>query len=91
MKGHCGKANTVSWPPRLVYFFRPGIAADRAETGVRIGETSRKADAGPAADARENGDVLLAVVLVGDHVADDAGRSLELVELLAVVGSTAFR
>src|SRR6266540_3664034 len=30
----------------------------------------------PAADAREHRDVLLAVVLVGHHVADDAGRGL---------------
>src|SRR3954454_1762555 len=58
------------------------VAADRAETGGRIGEACRKADAGPAADAGEHGDVLLALVRVGHHVSDDAGGSLELVELL---------
>ena len=39
------------------------VAADGAETGVRIGEAGREADAGPAADAREDADVLLALVL----------------------------
>src|SRR5690606_16749320 len=50
---------------------------------VRIKQSGRQPDAGPAADARQNGDVLLAVMLVGGHVADDAGRRLELVEFLA--------
>src|SRR3954470_22847122 len=62
------------------------IAADRAETGARVGEAGREADAGPAADAREHGHVLLAAVAVSHHVSDDAGRSLELVELLAGLG-----
>ncbi len=63
-----------------------GVAADRAEAFCRLGEPCRKADAGPAADAGEHGDVLLAVMLVRGHIADDAGRSLELVELLAGLG-----
>src|SRR5215471_15439577 len=60
-----------------------GIAADGTQAVGRVGQTGREPDPGPSTDARENGDVLLAVVLVGRHVADDAGRGLELVELLA--------
>src|SRR4051794_24918414 len=62
------------------------VAADRAETGVGVGQAGREADAGPAADTRQHRNVLPAVVLVGRDVADDAGRSLELVELLAGLG-----
>src|ERR1700693_1766098 len=39
------------------------------------------ADAGPAADARKDPDVLLALVLIGEDVADDARRRLELEQL----------
>src|SRR6201989_318688 len=63
-----------------------GIAADRTEACLRIGETRGKADTRPTADARENGDVLPAALLIGHHVSDDAGRGLELVELLARLG-----
>src|SRR6476661_7720796 len=42
--------------------------------------------AGPTADTRQDRDVLLAAVLVSRHVADDAGGSLELVELLTGLG-----
>src|SRR5262245_65635977 len=62
------------------------VAADGAQAGGRIRETGRQTDTGPAADARKDRDVLLAVILVGRDVADDAGRSLELVELLAGLG-----
>src|SRR4051812_14092935 len=48
-------------------------------------ESGRHADAGPAADAREDAEVLLALVLVREDVADDPGRRLELVELLVHV------
>jgi hypothetical protein len=54
-------------------------------------QAGRHADTGPAADARQHADILLALVAVGVDVADDAGRGLELVELLAVLASTAFR
>src|SRR5438034_6208465 len=59
------------------------VAADGAEAGGRIRQASRKTDTGPAADTREDRNVLLAVVLVGRDVADDAGRGLELIEFLA--------
>src|ERR1700758_3865196 len=42
------------------------------------------ADAGPAADAGVHADILLAVVLIREHVADDPGWRLELPQLLAV-------
>src|ERR1700761_9860675 len=52
----------------------------------RLQQTCRKANACPTADTRKNGDVLLATVLVGHDVADDAGRSLELVKFLTRLG-----
>src|SRR5215831_15683400 len=52
------------------------IAANSAQAG------------GGAADAGQDCNVLLATMLVGGHVADDAGRRLELVEFLAVLAST---
>src|SRR5262245_21157669 len=48
------------------------IAADRAEAFGGIGQTCCKSDPRPTADAGQDGDVLLAVVAVGHHVADDA-------------------
>ena len=39
------------------------VTAHRAETGVRVGQTGREADAGPAADARQDAHVLLALEL----------------------------
>ena len=42
------------------------VTADRAETGVRIGEASREADAGPAADARQDAHELFAAMLIGE-------------------------
>src|SRR6185369_18053562 len=62
------------------------VCTDRAEAGGVFGQARRHADAGPAADAGQNSDILLAVILVGVDVADDARRSLELVELLAGLG-----
>src|SRR5450755_80976 len=61
-------------------------ATDAAKTRGRIGQTGRKADAGPAADAGQHRHILLAAMLVGRDVADDAGRGLELVEFLARLG-----
>src|SRR5450755_319773 len=62
------------------------IATDGAETGSRVGQTGREANAGPATDTGQHCDVLLAAVLIGRDVADDTGWSLELVELLAGLG-----
>src|SRR5262249_55805822 len=62
------------------------IATDRTEARLRIGKTRSKTDAGPATDARQDGDVLLAAMFVRRHVADDAGRGFELVKLLACLG-----
>src|SRR5262249_34652666 len=57
---------------------------------ARRQETSREPDSSPAADARQDRDVLLAVMLIGRDVADDAGRRLELVEFLARLGVDGF-
>src|SRR5215470_7587929 len=62
------------------------IAADGAKAGGGIRQPGGKTDTCPAADAGQNRDVLLAAMLIGGHVADDAGRRLELVELLARLG-----
>src|SRR2546426_5094297 len=54
--------------------------ADRAQRrrGIFGADAERHAGAGPAADPREHGDVLLAVrPEVGHRVADDARRALE--------------
>src|SRR5262249_13295348 len=52
----------------------------------RVSQTSGKADPGPAAYTGQYSDVLLATVLVGHHVADDARWRLELVQFLAGLG-----
>src|SRR5712692_4879455 len=62
------------------------VAADGAKTRGRIGQTGRKPDAGPAAEAGQHRHIPLAALLVGRDVADDAGRGLELVEFLARLG-----
>src|SRR5215471_21193930 len=62
------------------------IAADGTQAGGGIRQARGKADACPAADARENRDVLLAAMFIGGHVADDAGRRFELVKFLAGLG-----
>src|SRR6266704_1499711 len=61
------------------------VAAHGAQAVGVLLQARGKADAGPAADAGEHADVLLALVLPGIHVADDAGRSLELVQLIGDV------
>src|SRR6185369_17918351 len=55
-------------------------------TGGGIREAGGKTDAGPAADTRQDRNVLLATMFIGGHVSDDAGRRLELVEFLARLG-----
>jgi hypothetical protein len=67
-----------------------GVAADSAKAGGRIRQARREADTGPAANAGEDRNVLLAALLVGRHVSNDAGRGLELVELLARLGVNGF-
>src|SRR5579859_4101894 len=67
------------------------VAADRAETRGWVGQAGRKANTCPTADAGQNGNVLPAVMLVCRDVADDAGRGLELVELLAGLGVDRFQ
>src|SRR5690606_30271909 len=61
------------------------VCADRAEAFGRTLEPRRHADAGPAADAGQNADVLPAVTLPRVDVADDARRRLEAVTLLAAL------
>src|SRR5215475_10495324 len=66
------------------------VATHGPETFVRLGQTGCEADACPAADAGEHCDILPAALLIGRDVADDAGRGLELVELLARLGIDCF-
>src|SRR5690242_8914867 len=63
-----------------------GVATDGAETFGRLGQAGCEADTGPAANAGQDGNELPAAVFIGRDVADDAGRGLELVELLARLG-----
>ena len=63
-----------------------GEASDGAEALGPSGQAGGQADAGPAADARQDGHVLLPLMGVGHDVADDARRRLELVKLLARLG-----
>src|SRR5690242_3584779 len=51
-----------------------GVTTDCAKSVSRIGEAGRKADACPTANAGQHGHVLLAAMLIGRDVADDAGR-----------------
>src|ERR1700752_732075 len=53
---------------------------------LRAHQPGRQADTGPAAHAGQHGYLLPATLLKGRDVADDAGRGLELVELLARLG-----
>src|SRR5262245_2547138 len=53
---------------------------------VGIEQAGCKTDSRPAADTRQHGNILLAIVLKGIDVADDARRSLELVKFLARLG-----
>src|SRR5262245_30182741 len=61
------------------------VPAHGAEPVGVLLEARGKTDSRPAADAREHADELLAVVLPGVDVADDARWCLELVQLLADV------
>src|ERR1700736_1450052 len=68
-----------------------GIAADRAKALGRLCQAGRETDARPAADTRKHRDILLSVVLIGRHVANDARRRLELVEFIAGLGVHRFQ
>src|SRR5262249_35022341 len=63
------------------------ITTDRTQAVRVLLEARGHADAGPATDSGEHADVLLALVLIREDVADDAGRRLELVELLVDVAA----
>src|SRR5262245_43979683 len=63
-----------------------GIATNGAQAFSGFGQAGGKPNTGPAADAGQNRNVLLATMLIGRHVSDDAGRRLELVEFLARLG-----
>src|SRR5262245_60271902 len=63
-----------------------GIATNGTQALGGFREPGGKTDAGPAADAGQDRNVLLAAMLIGGHVADDAGWRLELVEFLARLG-----
>src|SRR5579883_1116814 len=58
------------------------IAAHRSEARGRLLQPRRHADSGPAADAGEHADVLLATVLISEHVADDSRRAVEFPQQL---------
>src|SRR5262245_31733299 len=62
------------------------IAANRAQAGGGIRQPGGKTDTCPAADAGQDRNVLLAAMLIGGDVSNDAGRCLELVEFLARLG-----
>src|SRR3954454_10322336 len=61
------------------------VAADSPQPLLVLLETRSHADAGPATDPREHTHVLPALVLVGEDVADDPRRRLELEQLLVHV------
>src|SRR5262249_3241844 len=83
-RGAPGKHPEPATPRRVIP--QGSIAADGAQAGGGIRQPRGKTDAGPAADAGQDRNVLLATMLIGGHVADDAGRCLELVEFLAGLG-----
>src|SRR2546423_15582387 len=58
------------------------VASDRAQAVLILFQPGRHADARPATDAGEDAHVLLALVLIGEDVADDSRRRLELEQLL---------
>src|SRR6218665_3959918 len=60
-------------------------AADCAQAIGGFPQPGRHADAGPAADARVDADILLAFEQIGEDVANNAGGGLELPKLLAVL------
>src|SRR5262249_19550139 len=62
------------------------IATNGAQAGGGIRQPGGKTDTCPAADAGQDRNVLLAAMLIGRHVSNDAGRRLELVEFLARLG-----
>src|SRR5262249_34486465 len=62
------------------------IATNGAQAGGGIRQPGGKTDTCPAADAGQDRNVLLATMLIGRHVSNDAGRRLELVEFLARLG-----
>src|SRR6266699_4511060 len=62
------------------------IAANGAQALGWFRQPGGKTDTCPAADAGQDRNVLLATMLIGRHVSDDAGRCLELVEFLARLG-----
>src|SRR5215813_8940044 len=53
------------------------IATNGAQAGGGIRQAGGETDARPAADARQDRNVLLAAMLIGRHVSNDAGRRLE--------------
>mgnify|MGYP006171866891 CR=1 FL=1 len=63
-----------------------GLTEEQAEKQGRMVEIARDDGTRPATDAGQHGHILPAVLLIGIDVADDAGRRLELVELLARLG-----
>src|SRR5205814_7488080 len=62
----------------------PAYGAEALGTVLGI-ESCGHADAGPAANTREDAEVLLAFVLIGEDIADGARRCLELEQLLVDV------
>src|SRR5258708_5086067 len=78
-----GKAEDRQYAAELRVVGQRLVGPDRAEPVGVLGQTRSHADPGPAADTRQDGDVLLAALRVGVDIADDAGGCLEPVELLA--------
>ena len=67
------------------------VTTDGTKTCAWVSQAGREANTCPPADTGQHGNVLLTAMLVGGDVADDAGRSLELVELLARLGVDRFQ
>ena len=63
--------------------------ADRAQAFSSFGEPFGQTNGRPTAYAGQHGDVLLAIVHIGDGVADDARRRMEFIQHLACASSTA--
>src|SRR5439155_9417306 len=59
---------------------------DGAQTFGGFRQASGKTDTSPAADAGQDRNILLATMLIGGDVSDDAGRRLELVKFFACLG-----
>src|SRR5690606_14664347 len=71
---------------QLGVVFQRTVGTDRTQTLSPALQSGGHADTGPAPNPGQHGNVLLAVVHVGGHVADDPRWGLELVEQITGLG-----